>query len=74
MSEIEDMQNYKRRDQIIEAAFECFGRKGLEQTSMEYIRSQAGLSNGEVDGFFTNKYEILEALAEKSRNSTDALF
>lgn len=63
-----------RKNQIIQAAFECFGEKGVHQTSMRDICKQAELSTGAVYNYFDSKEEIIEALAEKSRNSTDFLF
>lgn len=63
-----------RRNQIIQAAFECFGENGVHQTSMRDICKRAELSTGAVYNYFDSKEEIIEALAEKSRNSTDFLF
>lgn len=74
MPKVGSEHKQQRRNQIIQAAFECFGENGVHQTSMRDICSQAELSTGAVYNYFDSKEEIIEALAEKSRNSTDYLF
>lgn len=63
-----------RRMQILQAAFKCFGTKGFHKTSMRDICEQAELSSGAVYNYFDGKEQIIEAIAEKSRNSTKILF
>jgi AcrR family transcriptional regulator len=50
-----------RRQQIIEAAYRCFARKGFHQTTMREILSEAGLSAGAIYHYFKSKEEIIEA-------------
>jgi AcrR family transcriptional regulator len=51
----------QRRQQIIDAAFRCFGRKGFHQTTMRDIYAEAGLSAGAIYHYFNSKEEIIKA-------------
>lgn len=53
-----------RREQIVEAAAECFARKGFHQTTMKDICKAASMSPGAVYRYFKGKEEIIKALAE----------
>jgi len=50
-----------RRQQIIDAAYRCFARKGFHQTTMREIFAEAGLSAGAIYHYFQSKAEIIEA-------------
>lgn len=50
-----------RRKQIIDAAYRCFARKGIHQTTMRDIYAEAGLSAGAIYHYFSSKEEIIEA-------------
>lgn len=50
-----------RKKQIIDAAYQCFARKGFHQATMRDIYSEAGLSPGAVYNYFKSKDEIIEA-------------
>lgn len=50
-----------RRQQIIDAAYRCFARKGFHQTTMREIYAEAGLSPGAVYHYFASKDDIIEA-------------
>ncbi len=50
-----------RRQQIIDAAYRCFARKGFHQTTMRDIYNEASLSPGAVYHYFESKDEIIEA-------------
>lgn len=50
-----------RRQQIIDAAYRCFARKGFHQTTMREIFAEAGLSAGAIYHYFQSKEEIIEA-------------
>lgn len=50
-----------RRQQIIDAAYRCFARKGFHQTTMREIYAEAGLSAGAIYHYFHSKEEIIEA-------------
>lgn len=50
-----------RRRQIIDAAYQCFARKGFHQATMRDIYEEAGLSPGAVYHYFGSKDEIIQA-------------
>lgn len=50
-----------RRRQIIDAAYQCFRRKGFHQTTMRDIYAEAKLSAGAVYHYFDSKEEIIQA-------------
>jgi TetR/AcrR family transcriptional regulator, transcriptional repressor of aconitase len=50
-----------RRQQIIDAAYRCFARKGFHQTTMREIYAEAGLSPGAIYHYFKSKEDIIEA-------------
>jgi len=53
-----------RRRQILDAAIECFARKGFQRTSMEDIIRESKLSAGAIYLYFHSKNEIIETLAD----------
>jgi AcrR family transcriptional regulator len=52
----------ERRDQILEAAIEAFGEKGLHEARMEDIAARAGLSKPALYLYFRNKDAIIGSL------------
>jgi TetR/AcrR family transcriptional regulator, transcriptional repressor of aconitase len=50
-----------RRQQIIDAAYRCFARKGIHQTTMREIYAESGLSAGAIYHYFSSKEEIIKA-------------
>jgi len=48
-----------RRDQILQAAWKCFARKGFHATSMADVIGEAGLSAGAVYLYFRSKDDII---------------
>jgi AcrR family transcriptional regulator len=63
-----------RKRQILQAAAECFGEQGFHQTSMRDICKKAELSTGAVYNYFSGKDDIIETMAEVSRNNIKDLF
>lgn len=59
-----------RRDQIVRAAYRCFGRKGFHRTTMRDICRESGLSAGAVYNYFRGKDEIVEAVGAWGREAT----
>ena len=51
----------ERRAQIIEAALACFTRKGYNNTTMDDIVTESGLSKGSLYWYFKSKDELFEA-------------
>lgn len=50
-----------RRQQIVDAAYRCFARKGFHQATMRDIYTEAGLSAGAVYHYFKSKEDIVQA-------------
>ncbi|GAA5161932.1 MULTISPECIES: TetR/AcrR family transcriptional regulator [Amycolatopsis] len=63
MPRLTDARKELRRAQITEAAVRCFGRNGLERTSITDITAESGLSTGSIYAHFRNKAEIVQATA-----------
>jgi AcrR family transcriptional regulator len=55
-----------RKNQIIQAAWECFARKGYYQTKVQDIAREAGLSAGAIYRYFAGKEAVLKAISERS--------
>ena len=56
-----------RRQQILDAAIECFSRDGFHRTTMQDIVRQSGLSAGALYTYFNSKEEMIEAIAAGRR-------
>src|ERR1700737_2967972 len=54
------------REVIIESAITCFGRHGLDKTTVVDIARAADVSRSTVYEYFRDKAEIVEACAEHS--------
>jgi AcrR family transcriptional regulator len=61
MPKISQEQALARRQQIIDAAYQCFARKGFHQTTMREIYEEAALSPGAVYHYFDSKHAIIAA-------------
>jgi TetR/AcrR family transcriptional regulator, transcriptional repressor of aconitase len=61
MPKVSEELSDARRQQIIDAAYRCFARKGLHQTTIRDIYAEAGLSAGAVYHYFESKEEIILA-------------
>jgi len=53
-----------RRQQILEAAWECFTRHGFQATTMDQVAAAAGVSAGTTYTYFATKDELVIATAE----------
>ncbi len=74
MPKVTKAHRQARRHQILTAAFTCFGRNGVHNTTMRDICEEAGLSAGAVYNYFDGKDDIIRAIGEESRESADVLF
>lgn len=63
MPRLTDARKEWRRSQIAGAAVHCFGRKGLEHTSIADVTAESGLSAGSIYVHFRNKAELVRAAA-----------
>jgi AcrR family transcriptional regulator len=58
-----DARKELRRAQIAEAAVRCFGRNGLERTSIAEITAESGLSAGSIYAHYGSKADLVRAAA-----------
>jgi AcrR family transcriptional regulator len=61
MPKVSQEHSLARRQQIIDAAYRCFARKGFHQATMRDIYEEAGLSPGAVYHYFDSKHAIIAA-------------
>ncbi|WP_019074055.1 TetR/AcrR family transcriptional regulator [Streptomyces hokutonensis] len=72
MPRLTDARKELRRAQITEAALRCFGRNGLERTSIADITAESGLSAGSIYAHYRDKADLVqssarEVLAERAK-------
>jgi len=58
----------RRRQQILDAATECFAKQGFHAASMQDIFRASGLSAGAVYRYFPSKNSLIKAIAENMLN------
>ncbi len=63
MPRVSEEHLVRRRQQILDAALECFARKGFHATSMQDVFAESGLSAGAVYRYFKSKDDLIAALA-----------
>jgi AcrR family transcriptional regulator len=68
-----DARKELRRAQISEAAVRCFGRNGLERTSIADITAESGLSAGSIYAHYRNKAELVQASAREALSERAAV-
>ncbi len=54
-----------RKEQVLEAATECFRRQGFHGSSMAQISKTAGMSVGHIYHYFDSKEAIISAIVER---------
>lgn len=57
-----------RRQQVLDAAAECFRRRGFHGASMAEIAKTAGMSAGHIYNLFENKDDVIAAIVERDRD------
>jgi len=65
MPKVSEAHLEARREQIVDAAVECFSRDGFHRTTMQDIIAQSGLSAGAIYRYFASKDAIIEAIADE---------
>jgi TetR/AcrR family transcriptional regulator, transcriptional repressor of aconitase len=63
MPKVSEEHLEQRRRQILQAAQRCFARKGFDQTTMQDIFRESGLSAGAVYRYFKSKDDLVQAIA-----------
>jgi AcrR family transcriptional regulator len=74
MPKVTEAHSAARRQQIIDAAYRCFARKGFHQATMRDIYAEANLSPGAVYHYFDSKDAIIQASFEFDYGRSRALF
>src|SRR4029450_8063922 len=74
MPKVTEAYSAARRQQIIDAAYRCFARKGFHQATMRDIYEEAKLSPGAVYHYFDSKDAIIQASFEFDLERSGALF
>lgn len=74
MPKVTEAHSAARRQQIIDAAYRCFARKGFQQATMRDIYAEAKLSSGAVYHYFDSKDAIIQASFEFDYERSLALF
>ncbi|MGH3170298.1 MAG: TetR/AcrR family transcriptional regulator [Trebonia sp.] len=64
MPKVSEEHLERRRQQILDAARECFTKQGFHNTSMQDIFKASGLSAGAVYRYFPSKHQLVKAIAE----------
>jgi AcrR family transcriptional regulator len=63
-AELEDQDEFDRRDQILEAANQCFTQLGTQRTSVQDVARMANVSRGTVYRYFEDRTVLIEAAIE----------
>src|SRR6476659_6530306 len=56
-----------RREHILDAAEQCFGRSGFHRTTMHDICKEAGVSPGALYVYFDSKEALIAGICERDR-------
>ena len=62
MATLRERQKERRHSAIMDAAWEVFGQKGLDETSVEEIAARAEVGTATVYAYFSSKNDLLAAL------------
>lgn len=63
-AELEDQDEFGRRDQILEAANECFTQLGIHRTSVQDVARMANVSRGTIYRYFEDRNVLIDAAIE----------
>ena len=63
-TELDDQDEFDRRDQILEAANECFTQLGIQRTSVQDVARMANVSRGTVYRYFEDRNVLITAAIE----------
>ena len=63
-----------RREQVLNAAEDCFRRKGYHGAGMAEISKTAGMSAGHIYNYFCSKEAIIEAIIHKNMEEMFVIF
>ena len=69
MSAVPSDRSQARRQQVLDAAADCFRRRGFHGAGMAEIAKTAGMSPGHIYNLFENKDDIIAAIVEHDRDT-----
>lgn len=73
MPKVSEQHRKAQEDRFVDAARRCFTRVGVERTSMEEIRTEAGVSAGLMYRYFASKDDMVRAAISSSMAELDVL-
>ncbi|MCX8555053.1 helix-turn-helix domain containing protein [Mycolicibacterium mucogenicum] len=73
MPKVSDDHRKAQAERFIDAARRCFTRTGVEGTSMEHIRIEAGVSAGLMYRYYASKDEMIRAAISGSMTEFEAI-
>ena len=74
MPKVSEAHVEARKEQIVNAAFLCFARKGFHPTTMQDICAEAHLSPGAVYRYFAGKEDIIQSACDEAQAAQDVGF
>jgi AcrR family transcriptional regulator len=63
-AQLDEQDEFDRRDQILEAANQCFSQLGIQRTSVQDVARMANVSRGTVYRYFEDRNVLIEAAIE----------
>src|ERR1700761_8903686 len=73
MPKVTDDHRKAQEERFVDAARRCFTRSGVERTSMDDIRTEAGVSAGLMYRYFGSKDEMIRAAITGSLAEFEAI-
>ena len=70
MARVTEAHVEARRNQILDAAWSCFAKRGFHQTTMQDIATDAGISAGAIYRYYASKEAVLAAITERTPSAT----
>ncbi len=61
---VEEQDEFDRRDQILEAANQCFSQLGIQRTSVQDVARMANVSRGTIYRYFEDRNVLIDAAIE----------
>ncbi|GFM16551.1 MULTISPECIES: TetR/AcrR family transcriptional regulator [Mycobacteriaceae] len=61
---VDEQDEFDRRDQILEAANQCFSQLGIQRTSVQDVARMANVSRGTVYRYFEDRNVLIDAAIE----------
>lgn len=66
MARVTEAHVEARRNQILDAAWSCFAKRGFHQTTMQDIATDAGISAGAIYRYYASKEAVLASITERN--------